>query len=195
MAGFTRPPSGVEDQLPRSWPPSTEIVWPVTQLASGERRNSATRATSSGWPRRPNGIERKIALYSWGLLALCRSQLPPGNSIDPGQMQLTRTPFLASAAARFWVYCTTAALATPYGVVRTEGWKAEIDEMLRTAPAPDCSRKGVAAKVARTVAIRSTAMLPPQPASSSVVAKAEALLTRMSMPPKASAAPAIDAAI
>jgi hypothetical protein len=27
----------------------------------------------------------------------------------------------ASAAARFLVYCTTAALATPYGVVRTEG--------------------------------------------------------------------------
>src|SRR5207253_2275840 len=73
----------IDGQLPRSWPPSTEIVWPVTQLASGERRNSATRATSSGWPRRPNGIERRIALYSWGLLALCRSQLPPGNSIDP----------------------------------------------------------------------------------------------------------------
>jgi hypothetical protein len=63
--------------------------------------------------------------------------------------------------------------------------------MLRIAPAPDCSRKGVAAKVARTVAKRSTARLPPQPASSSVVAKAEALLTRMSMPPSASAAPAM----
>src|SRR5215831_4526692 len=51
-----------EGQLPRSWPPSTEIVWPVTQLAAGETRNNATRATSSGCPRRPNGIERRIAL-------------------------------------------------------------------------------------------------------------------------------------
>jgi len=42
-------------------PPSTAMFWPVTQPASGEHRNSATRATSSGRPRRPNGMLRRIA--------------------------------------------------------------------------------------------------------------------------------------
>ena len=45
-----------------NWPPSTEIVWPVTQLASGEARKTTTLATSSGWPSRPNGMLRRIAL-------------------------------------------------------------------------------------------------------------------------------------
>ena len=43
-------------------PPATAIVWPVTQEASGEARNSATLATSSGRPMRPNGIEFRTAL-------------------------------------------------------------------------------------------------------------------------------------
>jgi len=34
----------------------------VTQLASGEARNSTTLATSSGWPSRPAGIEASTVL-------------------------------------------------------------------------------------------------------------------------------------
>src|ERR1051326_6089949 len=75
-----------------SGPPSTERIWPVTQLASGEARNGPTRATSSGWPSRPNGMPRRIASYRRGLLILARSQVPPGNSIEPGATQLTRMP-------------------------------------------------------------------------------------------------------
>ena len=37
-------------------PPSTAMFWHVTQLASGEQRNSTICATSSGRPRRPNGM-------------------------------------------------------------------------------------------------------------------------------------------
>ena len=47
--------------LYKSCPPSTEIVCPVTQLASGEARKTTTLATSSGWPRRPNGMLRRMA--------------------------------------------------------------------------------------------------------------------------------------
>ena len=43
-------------------PPATEMVWPVTHDASGEARNSATLATSSGRPMRPNGIEFSVPL-------------------------------------------------------------------------------------------------------------------------------------
>ena len=42
-------------QAPSNCPPSTAMIWPVTQRASGEARKSATSATSSGRPRRPNG--------------------------------------------------------------------------------------------------------------------------------------------
>jgi hypothetical protein len=63
--------------------------------------------------------------------------------------------------------------------------------MLTTAPACEASRNGVAARVARTVACRSTLRLFSQPSSSSVLPKPEALLTRMSMPPSDSAASAM----
>ena len=43
-------------------PPATAMVWPVTQEASGEARNSATLAISSAWPMRPNGIEASVLL-------------------------------------------------------------------------------------------------------------------------------------
>jgi hypothetical protein len=61
------------------------MVWPVTQPASGEARNAATCAISSGRPSRPNGMLRRIALYSCGLSVLRRSQPPPGNSIRAGR--------------------------------------------------------------------------------------------------------------
>ena len=41
---------------------------------------------------------------------LARSQVPPGNSIEPGAMQLTRIPLRAREAAWVSVYCNTAAL-------------------------------------------------------------------------------------
>ena len=37
-------------------PPSTTISTPVTYELSSEARNKATFATSSGRPRRPNGV-------------------------------------------------------------------------------------------------------------------------------------------
>ena len=51
-------------------PPSTTMVWPVIHDASGEARNSTTFATSSGRPSRPNGMERSIALYRFGIVGL-----------------------------------------------------------------------------------------------------------------------------
>jgi hypothetical protein len=59
--------------------------------------------------------------------------------------------------------------------------------LMMQAPVP-CSRNGVAAWPVRTVAIISTDIAPAQPSSSSLMPKAEALLTRTSMPPSAAAA-------
>jgi hypothetical protein len=48
--------NAVGDYAPNICPPSTLTVWPVTQAASGEHRNSTRLATSSGLPMRPNGM-------------------------------------------------------------------------------------------------------------------------------------------
>ena len=63
--------------------------------------------------------------------------------------------------------------------------------MLRMAPPPACSMKGIAACEARTVAITSMSMLLAQPSSSSVAPNPDALFTSMSMPPSESAAAAM----
>ena len=60
-AAFSAPPNhgsrARRSHSPQSiCPPSTAMFWPVTQSASGEHRNSATCATSSGRPSRPNGM-------------------------------------------------------------------------------------------------------------------------------------------
>ena len=81
-----------------SCPPSTEMVWPVTQLASGEARNSDDLRHLLG-PAQP--AERDAAQDRVVEAAGCRScaspTLPPGNSIEPGATQLTRMPFFASS--------------------------------------------------------------------------------------------------
>ena len=61
-ADHLRPPSRVPGDQPSVCPPSTVSVWPVTQAAASLQRNRATLATSSGRPRRPQGIERSTAL-------------------------------------------------------------------------------------------------------------------------------------
>jgi uncharacterized protein (DUF1330 family) len=54
-ADARRPPHSI-------WPPSTTMVWPVTQRAAGEARNSTTSATSSGVPSRPKGMPARMPL-------------------------------------------------------------------------------------------------------------------------------------
>lgn len=49
------------DQGPTSCPPSTTMVWAVTQLALSEARKSTTSATSSGLPIRPKGMLANVA--------------------------------------------------------------------------------------------------------------------------------------
>src|SRR5947199_281972 len=58
---------------------------PASQLARGEATNATTSATSSGLPNRPNGSSRLTMSAMASGSAFCRrSQLPPGNKIDPG---------------------------------------------------------------------------------------------------------------
>lgn len=84
---------------PSICPPSTAITCPVTQRAWSEARNSATSAISSGVPMRPKGMRLRVRSYKASPAFLRWSQTPPGNSIDPGAMQFTRTPRVASIAA------------------------------------------------------------------------------------------------
>jgi len=82
----------------------------------------------------------------------------------------------------------TAPLAAPYAGVRTEGFSPEPEEMLMIVGSRPFSRKGCAARDARTTASRSTARLSSQAFSSSPTAPAVALFTSTSMPPNAAAA-------
>ena len=78
-------------------PPSTIMVWPVTQLPKSLARNMATFAISSGVPNRPHGMLLSVRWYSSGSELLRASQAPPGNSMEPGAIAFTRMRFAASA--------------------------------------------------------------------------------------------------
>ena len=65
---------------------------------------------ASGVPSRPKGIESRIVSYIGVLTFLIVCHIPPGNSIEPGATQLTRTPFGASSAAVVFEYEIKAAL-------------------------------------------------------------------------------------
>ncbi len=75
------------------------MVCPVTQRASGEARNIATSATSSGVPSRPKGLPFRMRLYSAGSSVRRFYQDPPGTSMDPGATAFTRMPSGANIAA------------------------------------------------------------------------------------------------
>ena len=94
------PPVRADDRQVQvnDWPPSTTIVCPVTQLAISLARNSATFATSSGVPNRPQGMLPSVRWYSSGSEVLRFSHPPPGNSIEPGAMAFTRIRFGARAS-------------------------------------------------------------------------------------------------
>ena len=86
-------------RFPLCWPPSTESTTPVIQLARGDAANTTAFATSSALPSRPHGIDAWIASYIAGLPFLIISHTPPGNSIEPGAIMLTRIFAGASATA------------------------------------------------------------------------------------------------
>ncbi|MNV55753.1 hypothetical protein D3C71_1479960 [compost metagenome] len=87
------------DQAGSDCPPSTASTCPVIQRAAGEHRNTAARATSSTSPKPPNGILARICSYSAGSSLRRRSHRPPGNSMEPGAMALTRMRSRASSVA------------------------------------------------------------------------------------------------
>ena len=70
LAWISAPSGARHVQPPSNCPPSTAIVCPVTQRACGEARNSATSATSSGVPRRPNGMLFSTRSYSGSFAVL-----------------------------------------------------------------------------------------------------------------------------
>src|SRR5579863_5498286 len=76
------------DRSPYLLPPFAKTIWPVSQLASSEARNTATRAMSSGWPTRPSGVLATI----WFLdsAPMTPAACAPSVSVPPGLRALTR---------------------------------------------------------------------------------------------------------
>jgi hypothetical protein len=91
-------------------PPSTNVISPVTALASSEDRNTAVPPTSSlvTWARRG-------AIWSNGPYSLRKSRTPDADSvrIGPAEMALTRMPSGPSSEARYRTAASRAALDTP----------------------------------------------------------------------------------
>ena len=62
-------------------------------------------------PAERDAAQDRVVRFGASLLRF--SQLPPGNSIEPGATQLTRMPFFASTAASLCVYDIIAAFTAP----------------------------------------------------------------------------------
>src|SRR5882757_1254785 len=77
-------------------PPSTTMSTPVTYELSSEARNSATLATSSGRPRRPNSVLPSISRAHSGSSSWARVALL---SINPGEIELARIPYSRPSTA------------------------------------------------------------------------------------------------
>ena len=75
-------------------PPSTVIIWPVTNFALSLRINSTISATSCTVPMRPSGVSSARDCKSSSL-----KQLSISVFITPGQTAFTRIPLGASSCA------------------------------------------------------------------------------------------------
>ncbi len=80
-------------------------VSPETQPESSDARNTATLATSSGWPRRPSGVvarmffSKSLPMIPWAWV--------PSVTINPGLMELTRILRGPNSLARIRVMVST----------------------------------------------------------------------------------------
>mmetsp|Transcript_20178 Transcript_20178/g.19425 ORF Transcript_20178/g.19425 Transcript_20178/m.19425 type:complete len:110 (+) Transcript_20178:60-389(+) len=92
-------------------PPSTGIIDPVVQALSGESRNVAAFAESSGFPRRGKGwvAATAEAIFSLSVIGFAMADPPP---VKLGATQFTRMDG-ASSAANDTVRPSTAALLDP----------------------------------------------------------------------------------
>ena len=97
---------GFATQILSVIPPSAAMAWPVTKPPSSEARNSATRATSTGSPRRRSTDFLAQTAATSGFSKLCRV-MPV--RIAPGSTALAVTPHLPSSSARVRVRPTTPA--------------------------------------------------------------------------------------
>src|SRR5438876_11576942 len=145
--GDDDPPDQIRE---RDWQPSTGTLAPLIQLARGETRNATTAPTSSGRPNRPNGSSRrtKSAIKS-GSSRIRRSQVPPGNRIDPGATLLTRMLSRASCCAMALARLISDALTALY-VIRPPDSRPQIDATITIAPPPRLRMSGTARREART---------------------------------------------
>src|SRR6202007_2345256 len=69
-------------------PPFAKMISPVSQPASSEARNTATRAMSSGWPTRPSGVLAIICFLD--SVPMTPAASAPSVSVPPGLRALTR---------------------------------------------------------------------------------------------------------
>src|ERR1700749_3111657 len=69
-------------------PPFAKMISPVSQPASSEARNTATRTMSSGWPKRPSGVLAIICFLNSG--PMTPAACAPSVSVPPGLRALTR---------------------------------------------------------------------------------------------------------
>src|SRR5438552_8701450 len=95
-------------------PPSVRMVSPLTYDDSGEARNSATRAISSGSHSRPTGLRARYAFLMSERSTPGRSAhaaaapMAPSLSTAPGAMAFTRIRNGANSSASDFVSMTTA---------------------------------------------------------------------------------------
>src|SRR6266545_3735509 len=171
-------------------PPSTSSTLPVRNEASLETRNSVALATSSIVAKRPSGT---VALNC----ARSSGESPPmkvgnsGVSAITGAIAQTRMPSAASSAAIDFDRRFTAPLEALYQVSPGRGLIPAVEPILMITPDFCLRMNGTTACANRKIDLTFTAMSRSNSASSASSMGRRtwlmpALLTRMSIPPKAS---------
>src|SRR5262245_47467019 len=95
-------------------PPSTGKTTPVINLAAGEHRYVAAQPISSGSPKRFMGVRPRTFSARFGSPLSARRII--SDSIQPGAIELTRTPYGETSVAKERINPKWPAFAAEYAL-------------------------------------------------------------------------------
>ena len=146
--------------IPRTVPPSTWMVVPVTNDAAGEAMNTTTLANSCGVPSLPIGIARASSASTSSADLPSRpartsaTEVTRSVKVVPGQTLLTRMLRGAISSATDLAKPITAVRAVFDRIKWPIGCLTDVETMLVMLPPPLVSKWGIARRINRSVLIK-----------------------------------------
>src|SRR6059058_585652 len=109
------------------------MIWPLTNDAASEARNTHAPTSSSGDPQRPAGVRRSSHALNSGS---DDSASLSGVRMYPGPIALQLSPCRAQSVAMPLVRLATAPLVAVYGAIVARASRALTEAMLTILPRP-----------------------------------------------------------